>query len=289
VHDGEWEWQRFVDTYGHLRPGTYDIASPRYDAEPEVFLRPFVTKAEVAEPSAQRIAWGAATRQRISREVDCVELSVSAEVFETFLRSAIEGRELGKFLVTRNISGALEALAELGAAAGLSRQDLSHVTIEEYWMLRRDLSSDPDAALTRMVEAGKEASLRTQATCLPAQIFSPADLTCFEQAVAQPNFVTNKKLTAEVVIVSATEAPREDVRGRIVVIPSADPGFDWLFSRGISGLITMYGGANSHMAIRASEFQIPAAVGVGEILYAAVENASVVELDCAARRIKVVH
>ena len=47
-----------------------------------------------------------------------------------------------------------------------------------------------------------------------------------------------------------------DVTGRIVLIPSADPGYDWLLARGIAGLITMFGGANSHMAVRAAECTI---------------------------------
>ena len=35
----------------------------------------------------------------------------------------------------------------------------------------------------------------------------------------------------------------------------------------IAGFITAWGGANSHMAIRAGEQQIPAIIGAGELLY----------------------
>ena len=58
-------------------------------------------------------------------------------------------------------------------------------------------------------------------------------------------------------------------------------GFDWIFSRKIAGLITMFGGANSHMAIRCAEFSIPAAIGCGSVLYEATRSAGSVELDCA--------
>ena len=47
----------------------------------------------------------------------------------------------------------------------------------------------------------------------------------------------------------------------------------------------MYGGANSHMAIRAAEFQFPAVIGVGEVLFERINQAEVVEIDCAARKI----
>ena len=78
-----------------------------------------------------------------------------------------------------------------------------------------------------------------------------------------------------------TNIVKDALSGMIVCIPNADPGFDWLFSYKISGLITTWGGANSHMAIRAAEINLPAAVGVGEKLYEKIENMRQVELDCA--------
>ena len=77
-----------------------------------------------------------------------------------------------------------------------------------------------------------------------------------------------------------------DLEGRIVLIPSADPGYDWIFSHGIAGFITMYGGANSHMAIRAGELGIPAAVGVGEKLFQQYKAASCLEIDAQSKTIK---
>ena len=82
--------------------------------------------------------------------------------------------------------------------------------------------------------------------------------------------------------------PHADVEGRIVLIPQADPGYDWLLARGIAGLSTMFGGANSHMAVRAAECSLPAAIGVGETRYEQLAHASVLRLDCGARTISVV-
>ena len=40
-----------------------------------------------------------------------------------------------------------------------------------------------------------------------------------------------------------------DVQDKIVVLPKADPGYDWIFAKGIKGFITKYGGVASHMEI----------------------------------------
>jgi phosphoenolpyruvate-protein kinase (PTS system EI component) len=55
----------------------------------------------------------------------------------------------------------------------------------------------------------------------------------------------------------------------------------------VAGLITMFGGANSHMAIRCAEFSIPAAIGCGSVLYEGARVARTVELDCAGRTLRV--
>jgi phosphoenolpyruvate-protein kinase (PTS system EI component) len=69
------------------------------------------------------------------------------------------------------------------------------------------------------------------------------------------------------------------VAGKIVLIPQADPGYDWLFGQHIAGLVTLFGGANSHMAIRAAEFGLPAAIGIGEQRYRSLAQARFVELS----------
>ena len=71
-----------------------------------------------------------------------------------------------------------------------------------------------------------------------------------------------------------------DLRGTIVSIENADPGYDWIFGYGIKGLITKFGGVNSHMAIRCSELRIPAAIGIGETLFSKLNSAHFVTIDC---------
>ena len=69
------------------------------------------------------------------------------------------------------------------------------------------------------------------------------------------------------------------------MIRSADPGYDFLFSRGIGGLITQFGGANSHMAIRCAELGIPAVIGVGEQNYGEWSRFGRAAVDCLKKQV----
>ena len=75
----------------------------------------------------------------------------------------------------------------------------------------------------------------------------------------------------------------DQITGKVILIENADPGFDWIFSQEIIALITKYGGANSHMAIRCAEFGIPAAIGCGEQRFETLKKARSIMLDCSSR------
>jgi len=79
--------------------------------------------------------------------------------------------------------------------------------------------------------------------------------------------------------------PPEHFAGKILFVPSADPGFDWIFTRGISGFVTQFGGANSHMAIRAGELGIPAIIGAGESLFQSWSKSKKLCLDCSNQKV----
>ncbi len=288
VAKSELHWEDFVRTYGHLRPGSYDITSVCYAHAPDEFLRPMLDTRFRRKKREQIDVWDEKTRAAIKKELDKIGLGVSVEDFQGFLRNSIEGRELAKFIFTRNLNAALESIAEFGAEHGISREQLAHIRIQELLELRAANVEDINQTLERLSRTGKETFNITQAVCLPGQIFSETDFFCMEQLQAEANFVTQKKVRAPVVSLASQFSPGVELSGKIVVIPSADPGFDWLFARGIAGLVTMYGGVNSHMAIRAAEFRLPAAIGIGGLLFEKINQAEVLELDCASRRIKII-
>ncbi len=116
---------------------------------------------------------------------------------------------------------------------------------------------------------------------LPQVLFDEAGIFVIPFQVSQANFITNKKITSNCIVLNKNVSSL-NLNNKIVIIENADPGYDWIFSYKISGLITKYGGANSHMAIRCAEFNIPAAIGCGEQKYNIYSQANKIMIDCSA-------
>ena len=74
------------------------------------------------------------------------------------------------------------------------------------------------------------------------------------------------------------------MKNKIVLLESGEPGYDWIFTKNIAGLITKYGGVASHMSIRSAEFGLPAAIGCGDI-FDKIKNEPHVFLDCETGKI----
>ena len=119
---------------------------------------------------------------------------------------------------------------------------------------------------------------------LPPLISSLKDVYFFEWPKIFPNFITQKTITAKV----ASKLTKKDIKGKIVCLRNADPGYDWIFSSSIVALITSWGGVNSHMAIRAGELGIPAVIGVGEKNFMNWSKGKFLYINCAERRVEVI-
>lgn len=290
---GDLSWENFVEMYGHLRPGTYDIASLAYSADPEHYLRPIVASAGHLDVTAATEGHEAGglwreARQRFVEALQAKGLRCDGESLEAFLRNAVEGREYAKFAFTRNLSLALDELARWAQPLGLSREALAHVSLEDILALRTGsvATAIPGVWLLQRATEGKAMNDLMSAAELPPLLCREEDFSVFLYPSNQANFIGSGQITAACVELSKVNDDI-DLAGKIALIPQADPGYDWLFGRQIVGLITMYGGANSHMAIRAAEFGLPAAIGVGETHYQSLSVAHVLELNAANRLIRI--
>jgi len=284
VRSGDLTFAGFAGRYGHLRPGTYDIASPCYAEMPDRFLKPIVDVAKV-KPHVEHV-WMFEEANAVTSRLQAAGIDVEMDALDTFFRESIQGRELSKFVFTRALSKALNIMSNWGASIGMSREQLANLELSDLVAFSR--GNGADAARLRMrADAGAEKSQLACFVELPTLICRPGDLYTFEHQRIQPNFVTGKSVTAPAIALRDDDAA-VDLAGKIVIVPRADPGFDWIFGHRIAGLVTMYGGANSHMAIRSAEFGLPAAIGIGEARYKELVGASLVELNCRQRRLSAV-
>jgi phosphohistidine swiveling domain-containing protein len=272
----------FLARFGHLRPGTYDILSSRYDQAPELYFD-WGARSPAPNPTSP-FSLTLPQKHEIMMLLNQHGLEIDPAGLLEFMQSGIELRELSKFQFTRNLSDALELIAEYGGKYGFSRDDLSYCDISAFKELHVAATNSKDILL-RSIEQGKSRYGDTLKITLPPLIARPEDVWAFEWPETSPNFITQKEVTAPVVDCS----DNKKLQGAIVCIPSADPGFDWLFSYPISGLITAWGGVNSHMAIRAGELGLPAVIGAGELLYRRWSSAQRIYLDCSGRRVEVLN
>lgn len=278
---------RFMARYGHLRPGTYDILSARYDQ-----MDAFGAGGATVERDVSHAAFAFSDEQmaRIDAQLQREGFEeICAQDLVAYMTEAVAGREYGKFVFTRSISEMLELIADFGERHRLSRDEMSHVPIRQ--LLEVAVRSAEEGVEERLRDVAEEHANHhavTVAIRLPQVLFDQAGVHVVPFQVSQPNFITSKSVSADCAVLRPGR-PTPPIDGKIVVIEGADPGFDWIFSHDIAGLITKYGGANSHMAIRCAEFGVPAAIGAGEQRFESVIRAQRVLLDCASGLITVLH
>jgi len=272
----------FLERYGHLRPGTYDIRSLRYDEAPDMYFD--WDDARSVSRSVHHFALTLEQESGLASLLRSHSIDSTPEALVNFCRTAIELRERSKFEFTRNLSDALSLLVEFGGDLGFSRDDMSYSDVNSIFEIYRS-AGDAMGTIGASIELGRRRYEETARLCLPPVIIDPLDVWGFEIPEAAPNYITQKTVVAPVVPSDQTDR----LRGSIVAIPSADPGYDWLFSHGIAGLITEWGGANSHMAIRAGELGLPAVIGAGELLFRRWVGAERLRIDCATRQVEVIN
>lgn len=271
----------FLKKYGHLRPGTYDILSDRYDEKFDHYFTDYQFDEAVSKKNVSRTT--NFSHPNIDNHLEKLDLNIDSSSFFHFIKSSIEQRENSKFEFTKNVSETLKLLQIIGEENGFTNEDMSYLDIS---VLRNNHPCETD--LIRLVDEsiifGKSIHETSRGIKLPPLISTPNDVWGFELPQSIPNFITNKKVSGEI----TKELTPEAVKERIVLIPNADPGFDWLFSHNIIGFITAWGGPNSHMAIRAGELNIPAIIGCGELLFEQWSTCELLEIDCQIGQVVII-
>lgn len=269
--------EQFLKEFGHLRAGTYNILSPRYDENFELYFD--INHREKIDLSTKDFIFS--KEKALNALLKEHGLEINAHEFFDFLKQAIEGRESLKFEFTRLLSKAIVYIEELGEYYGIEKEDLAHLDIKSILNLYSSLYSiNPKEQFLEEINRNKKEYELTQAIKLPSLLCNADEIFSFYNHSIIPNFITQKSITA----LTAKENDK-NLEGKIVLICAADPGYDYLFAKNIAGLITCYGGANSHMAIRASELGMPAVIGVGEENFEKYLKAKKINIECESEQI----
>ena len=279
--EGEITQDTLIEKYGHLRPGTYEISTPAYWEDPKTYLIP--KSNSVLKSDIKHFVFNSKELKGISNLLQELDADINESEFIQYVIKATQERESVKFEFTKNLSKALDYIKEFSHENQISREDTSYITYSDLDALK--LNMIDIKILKKNIIARKNTYKLTEVIELPSVISSIDDFYCFERHAMLPNYIGVKSVIADLEEIGERQV---DLRGKIVIISQADPGYDWLFSHNIAGLITQYGGANSHMAIRSAEIGIPAAIGVGEKLYEELIQANRLELDCLGQRIRVI-
>jgi choline kinase len=275
------ELEHLITQYGHLRPGTYEITVPAYWEDPERYIK--INDAKLTEkPHSREFSFSEQEIEGFQNLIHDLQVDISPYDLTKYIINAIQAREYVKFQFTKNLSLALDNVVQWGQQIDINRENMSFIEYDDLVQYKLNIISTK--VLQQRISKRKHDYITTCAIELPPIIKNITDFYCFERHAQQPNFVTINRVEAAVQILD--QETHTNIEGKIAVVPQADPGYDWLFGHGIVGLITKYGGANSHMAIRAAELGLPAAIGVGEQLYDAIAKMLRLELDCANQVIR---
>lgn len=268
---------KFLKKYGHLRPGTYDIESTRYDK-----LKKFVLNKHLKIKRKKQFKLNKQTKIQIEKLLKKNQFKIeTAEDLFNYIRIAIVSREYAKFVFTKSVSLILEIISSYGKKLNLNKKDLSNIPINNFLIEKKYKNKNE---LLLISKKNNTQDLIFKSIKLPQIIFDTAGIKIVPYQVNFPNFITRKKIQGEKVFLNNKNFDK-NIKNKIIMIENADPGFDWIFGHKIKGLVTKFGGVNSHMAIRCAELGIPAAIGCGEKKFENLKSYKLICLDCASSNI----
>ncbi len=278
--------KKFIEKYGHLRPFTYSIASKNYkEGFNEYFSN--VEKNSISI-STKNLKINNHLNNKITKLFKREKLQINFKDFIKLLQESIQYREYGKFIFSKSINSIFENLIKFTKKLNIKRDDLEYISIKKILDSYSVLETEKlELTLKRDININKKSYEILRQIKFPDFINSSKDAYFHEIKASRGNFITNKKISANSIYLSKIKNLKK-LNKKIVVIENADPGFDFIFSYQIKGLITKYGGANSHMAIRCIELNIPAIIGIGQNGFEAISNSNFIELDCEQKKYKII-
>jgi phosphoenolpyruvate synthase/pyruvate phosphate dikinase len=279
------EKKKFIKKYGHIRPSTYSISSLNFSENYDSYFSKHIIKKNLNIKKSFYV--DKKKEKKINNLFKLNNIKVNLNLFLKNLRFSVESREYSKFVFTRAINKIFENLIELGKEIKINRNDLEYLNYDLVLNSYGNLSATKLKKIFKdNIKENKNSHQILKKIRLPDFISSEKDVYIHEINNNDPSYITNKIVTGKILEYSKKQINNFDKK--IILIENADPGYDFIFSYNILGLVTKYGGANSHMAIRCLENNIPAIIGAGEKKYELIKKSSVVQIDCELKKFDII-
>ncbi len=277
---------KFLEKYGHLRPSSYSISSLNYK---ENFSKYFPNKLIIKKQNIKKFKISKNKLLKVDNIFKKNKINLNNKQFLNFARSSIYSREKFKLIFTKSINLIFENLISLGKEINIKREDLEFISIQTILKSYNNVNLIKlKKVLINEINENKKNFKSLNLIDLPDIIFKPEDIYNFHKTNNKPNYITEKNIVAKCILYNDSKN-KAQLKNKIIVINSADPGYDFLFTHNIKGLITKYGGANSHMSIRCLELGIPAMIGVGEDMYNEFITSNTINIDCLNKTYKIIN
>ena len=271
--------KKFLEKYGHLRPSMYDINNKNYR---ENYNKYFTNKNNFTKIK-NNFEFDKNKLLKISKLLKKNKIKIPIKKFLNILKKSIEAREYAKFVFSNSIDLTFENIKKIFKRVEINPENAAFINIELLIGLYNNIDNkNLKKILLNECLNNKKVYKLNNFIKLPPVISSARDLY-INLEESKINFITQK--IADGSIVKLDNKKKMNLNQKIVLIENADPGYDYIFDQKIKGLITKYGGVNSHMSIRCSELSIPAAIGVGENLYQKISKLKFISLNCNSKKI----
>lgn len=264
----------FENLFYHLRAGTYDITVKR--AISSIKERKINNLQSILSfKNSSKILLSSEEIKSIDNFLKKNHFKFNATKLYNFIVLSLKLRENSKFIFTRALSDYLQIIEKLGKKKSLNVEKLCNYEIRDILKILNDKKKD--------IKSKNERDLNTICK-LPYLITNSSDFFVASILISKPNFITENKVISKIFHLKKGQNTNQ-IKDKIVLIENADPGFDWIFNYKIKGLITKYGGVNSHMSIRCHELNIPAAIGLGEESFDKIISGDKMILNCKEKTI----
>ena len=275
----------FLRKYGHIRPSMYNISSKNYR---ENFKNYFFTKNNANKKKFKKFILDKEKVKNIDKLFKNHKLNFNCKSFFKFAKRSIELRELSKMIFSKSIDEIFNSFINLSKKIHIKRDDLEYVSIKKILELYSNLDIDQIRnILNYEIKKNKSFQEITNLIEFPEFINSSNDIYSQELKNNLSNYVTKKNITGELLNYENIKNFKS-MKNKIILLKNADPGYDFIFSHDIKGLITEYGGANSHMSIRCLELGIPAIIGIGTRNFQTINKNNFVQINANQKYFKIV-